>query len=74
MLSDADRVALATLPTDQGELIERGIRQCPNLTVEKALATLRAASELSDAVRETAPGLWGLVACSVGEAVGQCRA
>ena len=40
-LSDADREVLAMLPTDERELIERVIRQHPNLTVEKALKALR---------------------------------
>jgi len=44
VLSDADREILAALPADERALIERAMRQHPELTVEKALEALRAFS------------------------------
>ena len=44
VLSNADREILAALPADEPDLIERAMRQHPELTVEKALEVMRAFS------------------------------
>jgi DNA-binding transcriptional ArsR family regulator len=44
VLTDADREILAAPPADERALIERAMRERPELTVEKALEALRAFS------------------------------